>query len=124
MLFASVSSKGSTRYGTVISPNSDLHLVGAVCRLAPGSRDTEAAARYWEETFGVPRVGDQLLFTNTWIEFEKGEGGNRGLVSITIAAEGEARLNGILKRARQDGVCGNGGINTPYGRREMEFPAG
>ena len=91
---------------------SDLRLVGAVCRLAPGIADTVAAARRWEEIFGVPRVRDELVFTNARVRFVPGVEGNlEGLESITIAVEGEERMAGILDRARKEGLCGDGWIN-------------
>jgi len=91
---------------------SDLHLVGAICRLAPGDTDTEAAARRWEGVFGVPRVRDELAFTNARMRFTSGEKGKpEGLESITIAVEGEQRMAGILDRAREEGLCGDGWIN-------------
>jgi hypothetical protein len=91
---------------------SNLRLVSAVCRLAPGDRDTQAAARQWEELFGVPREGDELAFTNMRVMFTKGEQGKaEGLESITIAVEGEERFNAILDAAREESLCGDGWIN-------------
>lgn len=90
---------------------SDLYLVCAVCRLAPEATDT-AAARRWEEIFGVPRLRDELAFTNARIRFVPGaEGKPEGLDSITIAVDGEERMAGILDRARKEGLCGDGWIN-------------
>lgn len=90
----------------------DISLKKAVCRLAPGDTDTQAAARQWEKIFGVPRDRDQLAFTNAQVEFKKGEEGNpEGLESITIAVKGEKRFHGILERASKAGLCGNGWIN-------------
>jgi len=103
---------------------SELHLVGAVCRLAPGDSDTVAAARQWEEIFGVPRMGDQLTFTNARMDFTKGvEGQPEGLVSITVAVEGTERMAGILDRAREEGLCGDGWINL-VGVKWYFVPAG
>src|SRR6266496_3003484 len=42
----------------------DLHLVGALLRLAPGDVDTEGAARQWAEIFDVCTSGHLLMFTN------------------------------------------------------------
>ena len=85
-----------------------LHLVGAVCRLAPGDSATDsaaAAARRWEAVFGVPRRGSELEFTNARVRFVSGEEGLvEGLESITVAVEGEERMAGILERARREGV--------------------
>jgi hypothetical protein len=91
---------------------SHLRFVSAVCRLAPGDEDTGAAARQWEELFGMPREGDELVFTNMRMRFIRG--GNdevEGLQSITIAVEGEDRFNAILDKAREEGLCGDGWIN-------------
>jgi hypothetical protein len=103
---------------------SDLHLVGAVCRLVPGNSDTKAAARRWEEVFGVPRTGSELLFTNSWMRFIPGVAGKpEGLESITIAVEGEERMAEILDRARKESLCGNGWINM-VGVKWYFVPAG
>lgn len=99
-------------YSTGMKRCSDLHLVGAACRLAPGNTDTESAAQRWEEVFGVPRSRDGLAFTNALMRFQPGmEGKPEGLESITIAVDGEARMAGILERARAEGLCGDGWIN-------------
>jgi hypothetical protein len=91
---------------------SHLRLVSVVCRLAPGDVDTQAAVRQWEELFGVPRVRDELAFTNAWMKFIQGrEGEAEGLESITIAVEGEERFNAILDAAREESLCGDGWIN-------------
>lgn len=99
-------------YSAIMKRHSDLHLVGAVLRLAAGDSETEAASRQWEEIFGVPRSRDLLAFTNARIGFIRGEEGEReGLVSITIAVEGKERFQGILQRASNAGLCGDGWIN-------------
>jgi hypothetical protein len=99
-------------YSASMKRHSDLQLVGAVCRLAPGNTDTETAARRWEEVFGVPRVRNELAFTNARMRFVPGvEGKPEGLESITIAVDGEARMTGILERARLEGLCGDGWVN-------------
>jgi hypothetical protein len=91
---------------------SHLRFIRAVCRLAPGDEDTEAAARQWEELFGVPRDRDELVFTNMRMKFIRGEKDEvERLHSITIAVEGEERFNAILDRAREEGLCGDGWIN-------------
>lgn len=101
-----------TSYAAGMKRHSDLHLVGAVCRLAPGNCDSQAAAKLWEEVFGVQRNQDQLAFTNAQIRFVPGvEGQPEGLESITVAVEGEERMAGILDRASKEGLCGNGWIN-------------
>ena len=100
-------------YSAAMKRCSDLHLVGAVCRLAPGDTDTEAAARRWEELFGMPRSRDELAFTNARMRFTSGEKGKpEGLESITIAVEGEERMAAILDRARKEGLCGDGWIDV------------
>jgi hypothetical protein len=99
-------------YSTGMKRYSHLHLVNAVCRLAPGDLDTQAAARQWEQLFGVPRERDELTFTNMRMKFIKGiEGKAEGLESITIAVEGEEKFNTILNNAREEGLCGDGWIN-------------
>lgn len=91
---------------------SHLHFVSAVCRLTPGDEDTEAAARQWEKLFGIPREGDELLYTNMRMKFIGGEKDKvEGLHSITIAVEGEENFNAILDKAREEGLCGDGWIN-------------
>jgi hypothetical protein len=46
------------------------------------------------------------------MRFTSGEKGKpEGLESISIAVEGEQRMAGILDRAREEGLCGNGWIN-------------
>jgi hypothetical protein len=89
-----------------------LSLEGCILRLRPGEYDHEAAARQWEETFGVARSRDLLAFTNARMGFVPGQGGHpEGLVSITAGVSGQANLNGILERARAMGVCQNGVVN-------------
>lgn len=104
--------KDYARYSAGMKRCSDLQLVGAVCRLAPGDNNTEGAAAQWETIFGVPRTRDQLAFTNARMAFTKGEEGKpEGLLSITIAVEGKDRMETILDRAREQGLCGDGWIN-------------
>jgi hypothetical protein len=93
-----------------------LQLVEVVCRLAPGDGETAAAARQWESIFGVKRVRDRrrdmLGFTNAKMEFVRGlEGKPEGLVSITIAVQGEEKLKGIMDRAREEGLREHGWVN-------------
>jgi hypothetical protein len=46
------------------------------------------------------------------MSFTSGKKGKpEGLESITIAVEGEQRMAGILDRAREEGLCGDGWIN-------------
>jgi hypothetical protein len=96
-------------YAAGMKRRSHLHLIGVVCRLAPGDTDTEAALRQWEELFGLSRELNQLIFTNARMGFVQGvKGQPEGLVSITIAVEGEERLAGIVQRARKRGVWVDG----------------
>ncbi|KAF2713899.1 hypothetical protein K504DRAFT_399505 [Pleomassaria siparia CBS 279.74] len=91
---------------------SHLSLEGCVLRLSPGDLGHEAAAREWEEIFGVARSRDQLTFTNARLGFIPGRDGEpEGLVSITVGVNGRDKLDGILDRARKEGVCGEGWIS-------------
>ena len=101
-----------TSYSAGMRRRSDLHLIGAVCRLAPGDTNTDAALNQWEELFGIPKDLNQLVFTNAKMGFVKGvEGLSDGLVSVTIAVEGEERLSGIMQRATKRGICRDGWVN-------------
>jgi hypothetical protein len=85
--------------------SSHLTLEGCVLRLRPGELDHEAAARQWEEIFGVARSRDLLAFTNARLGFVAGrEGLPEGLVSITVGVDGQDRLDAIRERAREAGV--------------------
>lgn len=98
-------------YSAGMKRRSHLHLIGAVCRLAPGDTNTEAALNQWEELFGLPRDLNQLVFSNARMGFVKGAQGHAdGLVSVTIAVEGEDKLAGIMQRARERGVWGDGWV--------------
>ncbi len=91
---------------------SHLHFVETVCRLAPEDADVEAAAKQWEGIFGVPSIKEKLVFTNGRVRFMPGEEGKpEGIVSITIAVEGEKNFNDILDRASKEGICGDGWID-------------
>jgi hypothetical protein len=88
-----------------------LTLEGCVLRLQPGDLGHEAAAREWEEIFGVARSRDLLAFTNARLGFIPGRKGQpEGLASITIGVKGKDEYAAILERARHAGVCGNDGI--------------
>ncbi|KAL1953458.1 hypothetical protein VTO42DRAFT_2796 [Malbranchea cinnamomea] len=95
-----------------------LRLLSAVCRLAPGDADVDGALEQWQRLFGVKKRGKWLEFTNAKMGFEAGspissdsadkQGKTKeGLVSITIAAQGEGELEGIFDRARKCGVSVN-----------------
>jgi len=89
-----------------------LSLEGCILRLQLGDYGHEAAARQWEETFGVARSRDLLAFTNARMGFVPGRDTHpEGLVSITVGVRGQANLDGILERARERGVCQNGVVN-------------
>jgi hypothetical protein len=88
-----------------------LTLQGCVLRLQPGDYGHEAAAREWEETFGIARSRDLLAFTNARLGFiPGGEGHAEGLVSITVGVQGMDKLEAIRKRATDVGVRGDNGI--------------
>jgi hypothetical protein len=89
-----------------------LTLEGCVLRIAPGDVGHEAAARQWEDIFGVSRSRDLLAFTNSRLGFIPGqEGKPEGLVSITVGVYGKDKLESILQRASKEGLCGDGWIN-------------
>lgn len=88
-----------------------LTLEGCILRLQPGDYGHEAAAQQWEEIFGVARSRDLLAFTNARMGFVPGrEGCAEGLVSITVGVRGQDRLDAILSRAREAGVCKEGRV--------------
>ncbi|KAJ4376414.1 hypothetical protein N0V83_001697 [Neocucurbitaria cava] len=88
-----------------------LRLEGCVLRLQPGDAGHEAAARQWEEIFGVARSRDLLAFTNARLGFIPGrEGQPEGLVSITVGVNSKEKFDALRTRAKQAGVYGNGCI--------------
>jgi hypothetical protein len=88
-----------------------LTLEGCVLRLQPGDHGHEAAARQWEEIFGIARSRDLLAFTNTRMGFIPGrEGHADGLVSITVGVKGKDEYKAILERAGKAGICRGGWI--------------
>jgi hypothetical protein len=104
-------------YSAGMKRSSHLQLVGVECGLGQGDKDTEAAAKQWEEIFGV--IGNRngyeygLEFTNAAMRFTKGKKTNgQGLRSITIEVSGQEKLNEILERARREGVYGDGETGT------------
>ncbi|KAK1912027.1 hypothetical protein P3342_012510 [Pyrenophora teres f. teres] len=89
-----------------------LNLEGCILRLQPGDVGHEAASRQWEDMFGVGRSRDMLAIINARLGFIRGqEGQAEGLVSVKVGLKGKKKLNAILERARNAGVCGNGWIN-------------
>lgn len=90
-----------------------LTLEGCVLRLQPGETDHEAAARQWEEIFGVPRSRDLLAFTNARLGFVGGrEGQPDGLLSVTVGVDGREQLAGIVARAKEAGVYADGRLTV------------
>lgn len=103
--------KDYAHYSKFMKKYSELHLASALMRLAPGDMDTEGASRQWESIFGVGMSRDLVAFTNARMGFIRGqEGKPEGLDSITIAVNGGDRLDGILQRASEEGICGEGFI--------------
>ncbi|KAG4433591.1 hypothetical protein IFR05_010918 [Cadophora sp. M221] len=107
-------------YAEGMRRHAHLWLVDVTLRLAAGDGDVEGAAREWEDVFGVERgkgIGE-LLFTNAKMVFLKGEDGAReGLVEVGIAVEGRERRDGILKRARDEGLMVDGDVVDMLGVR-------
>lgn len=103
---------GFQSYSRLMRKYSDLHLLGLLLRLEEGNVDTEGAAREWRDTFGVDMSRDLLAFTNARMGFVRGqEGKEAGLESLTIGVEGRERFDGILRKASEEGLCGDGWIN-------------
>lgn len=95
-------------YSALMRKYSDLHLLGVLLRLEEGDVNTEGAAREWRDVFGVDMAKDLLAFTNARMGFVRGkEGMEAGLESLTVGVEGRERFDGILGRAREEGVCGD-----------------
>ncbi|EXJ54547.1 hypothetical protein A1O7_09888 [Cladophialophora yegresii CBS 114405] len=101
------------KYSSGMKRCAHLKLLNTTLRLAPGQADVEAAARQWEDYFGIPREGkSQLVFTNSRLSFVPGvDGKPEGLESITIEVKGRRRFEGMLDVARKEGLCGDGWIN-------------
>jgi hypothetical protein len=96
-------------YSAGMKRSAHLSLAGCVLRLQPGDTGHEAAARQWEETFGVARSRDLLAFTNARLGFVAGRAGRpEGLDSITVGVTGDADLADIMKRAKESGVATDG----------------
>jgi len=96
-------------YLAAMEHSSFLRLVGVVLRLDPGDEDTIGAAKQWEDTFGITRSQDQLLFTNARIGFVSGQKGEpAGIHSIIIAVNGKQRLERMLWSAKVENLCGDG----------------
>lgn len=98
-------------YSSGMKRSEHLTLEGCVLRLQSGDSGHEEAARQWEELFGVARSRDLLAFTNARLGFIPGrEGHTEGLTSITLGVNSQDKLEAILGRARDTGICGNGWV--------------
>ena len=95
-------------YSTGMKRCAHLRLVSVTCRLQPGDTDIEAARRQWGDTFGIPKMGDSLQFTNAQMGFVEGhEGGNDGLATISISVTGDERLKSVFDQAQRFGLPHN-----------------
>jgi len=96
-----------SKYSAGMKKYKELHLLSATLRLAPGDHNIDAAAKQWEDLFGVPtgkREGE-IEFTNAKLGFVPGQQGkSEGIVEIVIGVEGRERLNGIYTTAREEGL--------------------
>jgi hypothetical protein len=93
------------KYSVVMKKTAHLQLVKLQFRLPPGQDGVLHAAGQWRDVFGVPMAGATLTFTNAAMEFLKGEDGKReGLETLTIAVQGREKLDGILQKARREGI--------------------
>lgn len=91
---------------------SHLHFIELVCRLVPDDSDTETAAKQWEEIFGVPRIRNELVFTNGRLRLTPGEEGKpEGIAMITIGVDGDDNLKAIFDRASEEGLYRDGWID-------------
>jgi hypothetical protein len=101
-----------SQYSAIMARNSHLSFIRASCRLAPGQTDTNAAARQWQDIFGVPKETNRLLFANMLLEFAPGlDGEPEGLESITIRVKGRRKFDNMLAAASREGLCGDGWTN-------------
>ena len=99
-------------YYSGMRQSAHLSLEGCILRLQPDDYGHEAAARQWEEVFGVARSRDLLAFTNARMGFVPGrEGRPEGLISITVGVKGQEDLAAILERAKKVGVCNDGHVD-------------
>ena len=99
-------------YGAGMQQAWHLRLRDVRLQLAPGDSDVAGAVAQWTEIFGIPTSGGELAFTNATMGFVKGEQGKpEGLDLITVQVSGKGHFDGILQRAREEGVCGDGWIN-------------
>jgi hypothetical protein len=115
-------SSGWDRYGAAMRRSGHLWLLGVKLQLSEEDRDVEGAARQWESLFGVKKVGKgEVGFTNARMEFLEGkEGEGDGLKEVIVGVGGREELEGILRRARAEGLQvmnerGGGGTFTMLG---------
>jgi hypothetical protein len=103
-------------YLSEMRTSSGLRLQTVILRLEPGDADTIAAAKQWENMFGVPRNGHVLIFTNATIGFVPGEAGKpAGIDGITIAITGKNRWERICRTAQVEGLLGDKGYVNMLG---------
>lgn len=96
-------------YSAGMARNNHLRFIRATCRLASGNKDTQTAARQWEELFGVQRDGSGLVFTNARMDFVEGvQGQPETLESLTIGIKGRERYERTLEEAKKEGLCRDG----------------
>lgn len=93
-------------YGEKMRRHGDLQLMGVTLRLKPGDGNINAAAKQWEDVFGVQRGEEgEVRFTNAKMRFVPGEGvESEGLVEMVIGLEGRERLQRILEAAEKEGL--------------------
>ena len=92
------------RYVKGMKEAGKLHLLGCMLKVREGDK-VEEAAEQWSGIFGIPRVQNDLTFTNCSMGFVEGRKGEKeGLVSVTVGIEGNMRLQEIERRAKEAGV--------------------
>jgi hypothetical protein len=97
------------RYVKVMRQTQHLHLISCVLRLGPGDHDTAGAADQWARSFGIPKAGEKLAFTNAQMSFHPGSAAHKeGLLSLSIGVANKAVREGILGRAKEQVVSGDG----------------
>lgn len=90
----------------------DLVLKGVTVRLDPNDDDVEGAAGRWETMFGVRAEKADLLYTNAKVTFVKGRRDMyEGIESVTVGVKGREKFMGILGRAAERHLCGDGWID-------------
>lgn len=98
--------KDFERYTSLMKQTSDLHLLGCTLALGPDDQDTAGAVQQWSTIFSIPATGNQIAFTNARMGFVGGqEGTPEGLQTITVGVETKERLQDILERAQDAGLC-------------------